>query len=154
VRFLLLYSLSGIAGGLAHTFSDPDSMKPLIGASGAIAGVLGAYVLLRPRAKVVVLLAIVPVRIGAMWVIAIWLALQVLGILMPQAEGEIVSYWGTSAASSQVSWLCCSCGGRAFHCLAEHLDNLDPVRKSACSWVVWVREGLPPDSTRLSAIGT
>jgi len=43
----------------------------------------------------VLLLIVVPVRIGAIWLVAIWLALQLLGILMPQAQGEIlVSYWG------------------------------------------------------------
>lgn len=95
LRFLLLYFLAGVAGGLAHMFSNPDSTTPLIGASGAIAGVFGAYILLRPRAKIVLLLAVVPVRISALWLVAIWLALQLLGILVPKAQGEvIVSYWG------------------------------------------------------------
>ena len=94
LRFFLLYLLAGIAAGLVHTFRDPQSMTPLIGASGAIAGVVGAYVLLLPRAKIVVLLlGIVPIRLRAIWVVSIWLALQVLGILVPQMHGGI-SYWG------------------------------------------------------------
>jgi membrane associated rhomboid family serine protease len=94
LRFILLYLLAGIAAGLVHTFGDPQSMTPLIGASGAIAGVVGAYVLLLPRAKIVVLLfGIVPIRLLAIWVVSIWLALQVLPILVPQMQGGI-SYWG------------------------------------------------------------
>jgi membrane associated rhomboid family serine protease len=75
-------------------FAIRQSMTPLVGASGAIAGVVGAYVLLLPRAKIVVLLlGIVPIRLRAIWVVSIWLALQVLGILVPQMHGGI-SYWG------------------------------------------------------------
>jgi membrane associated rhomboid family serine protease len=93
LRYLLLYVLAGIAGGLAHAFSDLQSMMPLIGASGAIAGVLGAYILLRPQAKIIVLFAIVPIRMRAIWFIGIWLALQVLGLFVPQQQ-ILVSYWG------------------------------------------------------------
>lgn len=93
LRFLALYLLSGIVGGLAHAISDLDSVKPLIGASGAMAGVVGAHVLLRPNARIRMLaLGIVPFRMRAIWIVSIWLIFQVASVLVPQAEGKI-SYW-------------------------------------------------------------
>ncbi len=52
-RFLLFYLLCGVAAGIVHTLSNPDSTIPTVGASGAIAGVLGAYFILFPRARVI-----------------------------------------------------------------------------------------------------
>src|SRR3546814_13660995 len=52
VRFLLFYLACGIAAALAQAFQDPGSTVPMVGASGAIGGVLGAYLLLHPRARV------------------------------------------------------------------------------------------------------
>lgn len=58
VRFLCFYLLCGFAAGLAQWYSNPDSTLPTVGASGAIAGVMGAYLLLFPRARIVVLLPV------------------------------------------------------------------------------------------------
>ncbi len=55
LRFLLFYLLSGVAAGLAHILANPGSEVPTIGASGAISGVLGAYLVLHPRARVLVM---------------------------------------------------------------------------------------------------
>ena len=58
VRYIFFYLLVGVAGALAQVFSLPSSPAPMIGASGAIAGVLGGYVMLFPRAKVSTFVAI------------------------------------------------------------------------------------------------
>ena len=54
-KFILFYLLCGVAAGLAHVYSNPSSPVPTVGASGAIAGVMGAYTILYPRAKVLTL---------------------------------------------------------------------------------------------------
>jgi membrane associated rhomboid family serine protease len=56
--YVIFYLIVGIAGALAQAFSLPSSTAPMIGASGAIAGVLGGYLMLFPRAKVVTFVAI------------------------------------------------------------------------------------------------
>ncbi len=55
VRYVLFYLLSGIGAGAAQVLTDPSSQVPMVGASGAIAGVLGAYIVLHPRAPITVL---------------------------------------------------------------------------------------------------
>ena len=76
-RFLLFYLLCGLFASLAHALADTQSISPLVGASGAIAGVLGAYLMLHPRVKVIVLVGLrIPLRLRAYWVIGFWLGLQ------------------------------------------------------------------------------
>src|SRR6266851_5290695 len=58
VRFLLFYLLCGLAAGVMHEYTNPDSTLPTVGASGAIAGVMGAYFFLFPYARVIVLLPV------------------------------------------------------------------------------------------------
>jgi len=78
VRYVLFYLFTGVAAVLAHAFIQPSSQLPLVGASGAISGVLGAYILLHPRARVV---TYVPpfffFELPAFFFIAIWFAMQV-----------------------------------------------------------------------------
>lgn len=77
-RFLVFYLLCGIAGGVAHMLAAPQSTVPLVGASGAIAGVIVAYLMIRPCAKVTVLLfGLVPVRLASYWVLGFWILSQV-----------------------------------------------------------------------------
>lgn len=77
-RFLLFYLACGVAAGLAHAFALPGSEQPLVGASGAVAGVIGAYLVLHPRALVWGLaLNLIPVRISAAWALSAWVAVQV-----------------------------------------------------------------------------
>ena len=76
-RFLALYLLSGIAGAVLHVAFAAQSAAPLVGASGAIAGVMGAYLMIRPCANIKVLAFVAVVKIRAMWVIAVWGLLQV-----------------------------------------------------------------------------
>lgn len=52
LRFLVFYLLAGLVAALAHVFSDPSSAVPIVGASGAISGIIGAYLVLYPKARV------------------------------------------------------------------------------------------------------
>ncbi len=98
VRFLLFYLTCGVAASLLHVFFNLDSNIPTIGASGAIAGVLGAYVLLYPRAKVLTLIPIF-ILITTAWIpayvfLGIWFLFQWWGAqssLFGGAGG--VAYW-------------------------------------------------------------
>jgi membrane associated rhomboid family serine protease len=91
-RFLVFYLLCGAAGALAHVISEPGSVVPLIGASGAVAGIVAAYVLLHPWAHVTVLLfGLMTARVHAYWLLGAWIAWQVLNIVW-FASGW-VSYW-------------------------------------------------------------
>jgi membrane associated rhomboid family serine protease len=83
VRFLGFYLLGGILASLAHVLTGPSSQLPMIGASGAIAAVLGAYFLLYPRANVVVLVwfffFVQLIKVPAVFVLGAWFLFQVLG---------------------------------------------------------------------------
>jgi membrane associated rhomboid family serine protease len=95
-KFLLFYLLSGIAADLAHVFSDPSSSVPTIGASGAISGVLGAYMVLYPRARVYTYFFYIGVfKIPAIFFLGFWFLLQVLStsILPIAGAPSVVAYW-------------------------------------------------------------
>jgi membrane associated rhomboid family serine protease len=81
-RYLIFYLLSGIAAALAQTVVGPSSLVPMVGASGAISGVLGAYLVLFPGAHVTTLIVLGfffrLVQIPAMVVLGFWIVLQVL----------------------------------------------------------------------------
>jgi membrane associated rhomboid family serine protease len=95
VAFAMFYILCGVAGGLLHVLTSPGSPAPLIGASGAVSGILGAYLVLFPRARVWILLLMrLPLRIGAMWVLGGWFLLQLVSLVMSQSDGEVsVAWW-------------------------------------------------------------
>ena len=77
-RFLIFFLLCGIAACLAHCLMNPLSTAPLIGASGAIAGVVAAYLILYPRVKVWALyFGRLPLQVPAMYAIGFWILLQV-----------------------------------------------------------------------------
>ena len=78
-RFVWFYLAGGLAAGLLQTFSDPSSMGPVVGASGAIAGVLGGYLILWPRVEILALvMGFIPARIKAYWVLGFWFLFQQL----------------------------------------------------------------------------
>ena len=95
--FLLFYLLSGIGAGLIHVVSAPGSGVPTIGASGAIAGVMGGYLLLFPKARVdILLILIIYFRIftvPAYVMLVVWLGLQFLGSLSSNPDQGGVAYW-------------------------------------------------------------
>ena len=92
MRFLVFYLLCGAAAGIAHSLAAPTSTAPLIGASGAIAGVTGAYLMLYPRVKIWVLVFMrIPIRLPAIWLLSAWFALQVFNVVMDPASN--VAWW-------------------------------------------------------------
>ncbi|HET7257021.1 MAG TPA: rhomboid family intramembrane serine protease [Xanthobacteraceae bacterium] len=90
-RYLAFYLLCGVVGGLVFIANDLHSRIELIGASGAIAGLVVAYVMLRPCAKITVLLGIIPLRISAYWVVGLFVLTQ-LWNLGASSKSE-VAYW-------------------------------------------------------------
>ena len=93
-RFLAFYLLVGAAGALAFVFSDPGSKVPLIGASGSVSGVVIAYLMLRPCAKLTALVLGIPLRISAYWIIGVFIAIQFvnLGIGDEERRRLVVPY--------------------------------------------------------------
>jgi membrane associated rhomboid family serine protease len=92
-RFLAFYLLCGIAAGLVHMFALPGSEQMLIGASGAVAGIISAYLILHPRVKLwVLVLGRIPLRIRAMWAIGAWIVFQVVAVWM--GIQDQTSWWG------------------------------------------------------------
>lgn len=94
--YLVFYLLSGLAGGLLHYYSDPTSIIPSLGASGAISGVLAGYLVLFPIARIRV--AVVGywgffriIRIRAFWMIGFWFLMQVFFVFIADTSG--VAYW-------------------------------------------------------------
>ena len=93
VRFVLFYLLCGVAAVYAQVIPNPGSIVPMVGASGAISGVLGAYMLLYPRARVLLGLPVgfLIIQLGrwpAVWVLAAWFGLQLMMGLV-DTEGRI-----------------------------------------------------------------
>lgn len=94
-KFLVFYVLSGLAAGLAQYAISMNSQYPMLGASGAIAGVLAAYLLLFPGRRVRVLLAVWVVNLPALLVIGVWIGIQLvsgMGTLSGAAESGGVAY--------------------------------------------------------------
>jgi len=96
VRFTLFYFASGVAAAVAQTWIDPGSGVPMIGASGAVSGVLGAYLLLFPGANVLVLMVF-----GFFWRVGRVPAILVLGLWIVV---QIVTGLGALGAGGGVAW--------------------------------------------------
>ena len=94
-KFVAFYLLSGILAALSHAVTDPSSQIPMVGASGAISAVLGAYLLLFPRAHVLVLLpAIGMTRVAAGIVLGMWFITQLIsGGMSVGATGGGVAFF-------------------------------------------------------------
>jgi membrane associated rhomboid family serine protease len=91
-KYLVFYLICGVAGGLAHALMLPGSKLPLIGASGAVAGVIAAYLILHPRVRVWVLaFRFIPLRISAAWVLGVWVVTQIVMVLLNQSDQ--VAWW-------------------------------------------------------------
>lgn len=92
-KFIFFYIMCGVLASLAHSFGDPDSVIPSLGASGAIAGVLGAYLLSKPKNLVKVIVMRQITHLPAYVVLGSWFLLQVLSqTSTQQAEGGGVAY--------------------------------------------------------------
>lgn len=95
LRYLLFYTATGIAAGLIWTLTAANSPYPAVGASGAISGVLGAYFILYPRAKIRTLIGaglfFRIIRIPASAMIGLWFVYQIILASLPINTG--VAYW-------------------------------------------------------------
>ena len=99
LRYLLFYLACGVVGGLAQSYVDPTSSIPSLGASGAIAGVLAAFVVMYPRAQIetLVLFGFIPLffKLSAVFFIGVWIFLQFisgfaqLGVSTQIAQGGV-----------------------------------------------------------------
>jgi membrane associated rhomboid family serine protease len=82
-RFPILYLAGGVIAGLVEVAVDPGGRVPVVGASGAIAGVLGAYLVLHPRRSLLILVArSIPVRLNVGLVLVLWMLIQIGGGLI------------------------------------------------------------------------
>ncbi len=96
-RYLVFYLACGVAAAFSFAAMAPGSSIPMIGASGAISGVLAAYVLLYPRAliRVVVPLGVLPyfLRISAGWVVGFWFVMQLVNAVLARPGDPGVAWW-------------------------------------------------------------
>jgi membrane associated rhomboid family serine protease len=98
VRFAVFYVLCGLAAAALQTLTDPSSVIPMVGASGAIGGVMGAYVLLYPRVHVHMLVVLgfyaTTIAVPAIFMLGYWFLVQLLsGWMSVGAEGGGVAFW-------------------------------------------------------------
>jgi membrane associated rhomboid family serine protease len=96
IRFITFYLICGMIAAMCHVFMDTGSEIPMVGASGAISGVLGAYLMLFPKAKVKTLvflgILITIVRIPAAFLLIFWLGIQIYSNLAMGSEGGGVAW--------------------------------------------------------------
>jgi membrane associated rhomboid family serine protease len=117
LRFLVFYLAVGALAALAFAVSDPGSRVPLIGASGSISGVVIAYLMLRPCAKLTALVFAIPLRISAYWIIGVFIFIQFINL--------------GSATKSDVAWWC-HIGGMAAGGILFPLMKLPGVTRFEC----------------------
>jgi membrane associated rhomboid family serine protease len=112
-RFIVFYLLCGIAASLGQVLIDPDSMLPTIGASGAIAGVMGGYFVLYPRSRVLTLIPLVifweVIEVPAIMLLGFWFLMQLFSagaIAVTASTGG-----GGVAFMAHVAGFLCGAGG-------------------------------------------
>ncbi|UWR23487.1 rhomboid family intramembrane serine protease [Sulfitobacter sp. S190] len=97
LKYLAFYLATGALSGLAHVVADPASYIPTVGASGAIAGVMGGYLLLFPKAKVDILLVLIIIfrvfPIPAWIMLMVWFGMQFIGGVGADPTAGGVAYW-------------------------------------------------------------
>lgn len=108
IKFLLFYLLSGFAADFLFVVFSPDSQIPMIGASGAIAGILGAYMVLYPRAKILTLVFLFYfiriVRMPAMIVLGFWIVFQLIMSAIASGSGGGVA-WLAHVGGFAFGWI-------------------------------------------------
>ncbi|HEY6578561.1 MAG TPA: rhomboid family intramembrane serine protease [Rhizomicrobium sp.] len=97
LRFALFYLVSGVVAALTLAWIDPLSRIPMVGASGAISGVLAGYVLLFPRARVTVIVPLgiifYPFALSAFWVVGFWFVMQLVSVALSDPHQPGVAWW-------------------------------------------------------------
>ena len=118
VKFIIFYLISGFFAAFIHTLSDLNSPIPMIGASGAIAGVLGAYLVLFPRANVSTLFIFIIffkiIKVPAVLILGLWFLVQLLNAGTGRGIGGLV----------------CSCGGVSNRGGFDPDLQVDPIRRN------------------------
>jgi len=112
VRFVVFYLVTGLAASLAHVLTASTSGVPVVGASGAISGVMGAYLVLYPRVRVDTLIVLIVfvqvVRLPAAVVLILWFALQLLQGALTSSVAGGVAFWahvgGFAAGAALIRW--------------------------------------------------
>ena len=99
LRFFFFYLLCGVIAALVHVLAEPQSQTPVIGASGAVSAILGAYLVLHPRAKVLVPVFYIPIYLPAWALLIFWFGYQVWGLTGQGAYGRRGLVGPISAAS-------------------------------------------------------
>lgn len=101
LTFLGFYLITGVAAGLVHVFSAPGSIIPTVGASGAIAAVMGGYLLLYPKARVDILVIFIfffkIFSIRAWIILGLWFTLQFFGSITSNTSSGGIAYWAHSS---------------------------------------------------------
>ncbi len=126
--YLAFYLGAGLASGMLHTILQMDSVVPTVGASGAIAGVLGAYMVMFPRARIITLVPIVffvqVIPIAAMFYLGFWFILQLMSGALSLAYGAAggVAWWG-------------HIGGFAWGLLMGVVGRARGPRRPAWTWI-------------------
>lgn len=121
LRFLLFYLLSGIAAVLAFVTLTPPTSVPLVGASGAISGVLAAYLMLRPCAKVAVFVLRAVVRVPAWLVIGAWAVFQLFNFIgSPGDDVAYVAHLGGLIAGALLFLAMRPPGVKLFQCMSAN----------------------------------
>ena len=118
-RFVFFYLLCGVIATLAHVFSDPDSTIPMVGASGAIAGILGGYLAAFPSARILVLVFYFFLRVPALIVLGGWFVIQLLN---------------ASNDASDVAWYAHIAGFVVGYVLMRRWANRTPVKRVYERW--------------------
>ncbi len=143
VRYLLFYFGTGLVATLSHWLIDPGSQAPLVGASGAIAGVMGAYLVLYPFNRIktlVIFYFIAAVELSALVLLGIWFGLQVLNSLgfLGLASGVNVAFM------AHVGGFACGAALMLVYKLIIR-EPIWPRRPELSRWDYWYRTRRGPD---------
>lgn len=103
-RFVMLYLASGLLAGLLQCLIQSHSEMPVVGASGAISGVMAAYAILFPNARLVSLIWVVQVQWKTSTYLGVWLLLQFLGASMGRSNVAWWAHIGGFAAGAAIAW--------------------------------------------------
>jgi membrane associated rhomboid family serine protease len=105
VGFLIFYMVCGIAGAMLHAVMNPDSTRPLIGASGALSGVAAAYLILYPHVKIWGLFIKIPLYLPVIWALGFWVLFQ-MGNAFLSTQSSIGWFAHVGGLSAGMIWIC------------------------------------------------
>lgn len=137
LRFIIFYVASGIAGALAYVAANPDSVRPLVGASGSISGIIAAYLILYPRVRLWGLfLNRIPLHLPAFWAIGFWVAFQIFQVWFGSDDIGWVAHLGGFVSGALLVIIMRRSGVPLFGRRPEAVENeacgdLEAGRKSA-----------------------